>query len=105
MMLRCPTRNSRNTPSSSFAGLTPAFEADDRGKPVREPLSPAIVHSHLFYGRADYGAVRWPVSRACEEGTHPEQEQAIAALGLALDEAEREQDIRVRWLLGRSGDG
>ena len=43
--------------------------------------------------------------RALQERWIPQHEQALAALDLALDEAEREQAIRVRWLLGRGGDG
>jgi V/A-type H+/Na+-transporting ATPase subunit D len=39
--------------------------------------------------------------RALRERWIPEHERALAALDLALDEAQREQAIRVRWLLGR----
>jgi V/A-type H+/Na+-transporting ATPase subunit D len=43
--------------------------------------------------------------RALQERWIPQHEQALAAVDLALDEAEREQAIRVRWLVGRGGDG
>ena len=39
--------------------------------------------------------------RALRERWIPEHEQALAALDLALDEGQREQAIRVRWLSGR----
>jgi V/A-type H+/Na+-transporting ATPase subunit D len=40
--------------------------------------------------------------RALRERWIPQHEQALAALDLALDESQREQAIRVRWLAGRS---
>jgi len=40
--------------------------------------------------------------RALRERWIPQHEQALAALDLALDESQREQAIRVRWLTGRS---
>jgi len=39
--------------------------------------------------------------RALRERWIPQHEQALAALELALDEGQREQAIRVRWLTGR----
>jgi V/A-type H+/Na+-transporting ATPase subunit D len=39
--------------------------------------------------------------RALRERWIPQHEQALAALDLALDEAQREQALRVRWLVGR----
>lgn len=41
--------------------------------------------------------------RALRERWIPQHEQALAALDLALDEAQREQAIRVRWLTERHG--
>jgi len=40
--------------------------------------------------------------RALRERWIPEHEQALAALDLALDEGQREQAVRVRWLAGRT---
>jgi len=40
--------------------------------------------------------------RALRERWIPEHERALAALDLALDEAQREQAVRVRWLTRRS---
>jgi len=40
--------------------------------------------------------------RALRERWIPQHERALAALDLALDESQREQAIRVRWLAGRS---
>jgi V/A-type H+/Na+-transporting ATPase subunit D len=40
--------------------------------------------------------------RALRRRWIPQHEQALVALELALDEAEREQAIRVRWLVGRA---
>jgi len=40
--------------------------------------------------------------RALRERWIPQHEQALAALDLALDESQREQAIRVRWLAGRA---
>jgi V/A-type H+/Na+-transporting ATPase subunit D len=40
--------------------------------------------------------------RALRERWIPQHEQALAALDLALDEAQREQAMRVQWLAGRS---
>ena len=39
--------------------------------------------------------------RALRERWIPQHEQALAALDLALDEGQREQAVRVRWLTGR----
>jgi V/A-type H+/Na+-transporting ATPase subunit D len=41
--------------------------------------------------------------RALRDRWIPQHEQALAALDLALDEAQREQAIRVRWLTRRDG--
>ena len=41
--------------------------------------------------------------RAVERRWIPEYETALAALELSLDESEREQGTRVRWVLRRSG--
>ena len=43
--------------------------------------------------------------RALRDRWIPQHERALAALDLALDEAQREQAIRIRWLTGRSGSG
>ena len=43
--------------------------------------------------------------RALRDRWIPQHEQALAAVDLALDEAQREQAIRIRWLTGRSGSG
>lgn len=40
--------------------------------------------------------------RALRERWIPQHERALAALDLALDESQREQAIRVRWLVGRN---
>jgi len=42
--------------------------------------------------------------RALRDRWIPQHEQALAALDLALDEAQREQAIRVRWLIGDAGE-
>ncbi|MGZ4179066.1 MAG: V-type ATP synthase subunit D [Solirubrobacteraceae bacterium] len=41
--------------------------------------------------------------RALRDRWIPQHEHALAALDIALDEAQREQAIRVRWLTGRDG--
>ncbi len=43
--------------------------------------------------------------RALRDRWIPQHERALAALDLALDEAQREQAIRVRWLIGRGDLG
>jgi V/A-type H+/Na+-transporting ATPase subunit D len=43
--------------------------------------------------------------RALRERWIPQHEQALAALDLALDEGQREQAVRVRWLAGRLPSG
>ena len=42
--------------------------------------------------------------RALRDRWIPQHEQALAALDLALDEAQREQAIRIRWLTTRDGE-
>jgi len=41
--------------------------------------------------------------RALQQRWIPQHEQALAELDLALDENQREQAARVRWLIGRDG--
>ncbi|HTP18538.1 MAG TPA: V-type ATP synthase subunit D [Solirubrobacteraceae bacterium] len=43
--------------------------------------------------------------RALRDRWIPQHEQALAALDLTLDEAQREQAIRIRWLTERNGSG
>lgn len=43
--------------------------------------------------------------RALRERWIPEHERALAQLDLALDEAQREQSVRIRWLTRRVGTG
>ena len=86
--------------SSIGGGAALVFAAAAHRRALEAATHHAAVSGALRQVRAELGATIRRL-RAVEHRWIPEYETALAALELSLDEAEREQGARVRWVVRR----
>jgi V/A-type H+-transporting ATPase subunit D len=72
-----------------------------RAAPTRAAIRPAVAARAEQELTSELGRTARRL-RALRQSWLPQHEQALAALDLALDELQREQAVRVRWLTQRN---